>query len=200
MPVSVAALEVGSGTFAEWYNDTQSPILVTEGFTLNLEDGYEEAGDNWQAFVTSVPLQFLRQQYNKHKLKLFSANVRDYLGSKSSDSNINNGIKKTAEREPHNFWAYNNGLTILVNSYTIPKNKKKGRLKFSFSGMSIVNGAQTTGAVSSLEKAPPKAPKSQFGLLKLKLQMSYMILFVITIVRIRLRLQTLGVPIRFSVD
>jgi hypothetical protein len=92
-------------------------------------------------------------------LKRLSVNVRDYLGSKSSDSNINNGIKKTAEREPHNFWAYNNGLTILVNSYTTPRKGKKGGLKFSFSGMSIVNGAQTTGAVSSLEKAPLKAAK-----------------------------------------
>jgi hypothetical protein len=50
-PVSVAALEVGAGTFAEWYNDTQSPILVTEAFTLRLEGGYEETGDNWQPLL-----------------------------------------------------------------------------------------------------------------------------------------------------
>ena len=157
--VTTSALEVGSGALTEWYNDTQSPILVTDKFNIDLEDGYEETGKNWQAFVTSVPLRFLRREYKKHNVKLFSANVRDYLGSKSSDSNINNGIKKTAEGEFHNFWAYNNGLTILVNSYTVPKATKKGPIKFSFSGMSIVNGAQTTGAVASLNKSPPKTAK-----------------------------------------
>ena len=80
-------------------------------------------------------------------MKLFSANVRDYLGSKSSDSNINNGIKKTAEREPENFWAYNNGLTILVKFLSEYRRKQRMDFKFSFRGMSMVNGAQTTGAI-----------------------------------------------------
>jgi AIPR protein len=155
--VSVSALEVGSDTLTEWYNDTQSPILVTDKFTIDLKDGFEESGPNWRAFVTAIPLQFLRREYKKHNVKLFSANVRDYLGSISSDSNINNGIKKTAEGEPENFWAYNNGLTILVNSYIRPRRRASGRLRFTFNGMSIVNGAQTTGAIASLEKAPPKS-------------------------------------------
>ncbi len=151
--VKVQALEVGQGTLDDWYNDTQSPILVTDNFSLKVEAGFEVSGPAWRAFVTAVPLAFLRREYLKHSVKLFSANVRDYLGSKSSDSNINNGIKKTAEGEPENFWAYNNGLTILVNAYDAPRKIKDG-LKFSFKGMSIVNGAQTTGAIASLEKAP----------------------------------------------
>ena len=151
--VKVQALEVGQRTLDEWYNDTQSPILVTDNFSIKVGAGFEVTGPAWRAFVTAVPLAFLRREYLKHSVKLFSANVRDYLGSKSSDSNINNGIKKTAEGEPQNFWAYNNGLTILVNSYNAPQKIKDG-LKFSFKGMSIVNGAQTTGAIASLDKAP----------------------------------------------
>ena len=73
----------------------------------------------------------------------------------SAAGNINNGIKKTAQDEPANFWAYNNGLTILVNSFSTPEKLASGKLKFEFLGMSIVNGAQTTGAVASLLNAPP---------------------------------------------
>jgi len=85
---------------------------------------------------------------------LFSANIRDYLGSRLSDSNINNGIKATAENEPHNFWVFNNGVTALVNRLTARKTKTGFKLKAS--GLSIVNGAQTTGAIGSLESSPPK--------------------------------------------
>ncbi len=157
--VKVAALEVGIECLRDWYNDTQSPILVTDKFSITVDDGFEVSGPDWKGYVTSIPLQFLRKEYNKYKTKLFSANVRDYLGSKSSDSNINNSIKKTAQDDPDNFWAYNNGLTVLVNSFSATRALKSGRKKFTFSGMSIVNGAQTTGAIASLETAPPQSAK-----------------------------------------
>lgn len=156
--VSIHALEVGQERLDEWYNDTQSAILVNDAFEVTVDSGFKETGPEWSAYVTSVPLQFLRGQYQKHSTKLFSANVRDYLGSISSDANINNGIKKTAESEPLNFWPYNNGLTILVNSIQAAK-LKNGKVKLKLSGMSIVNGAQTTGAVASLVSAPPKEAK-----------------------------------------
>ncbi|MEM8209165.1 AIPR family protein, partial [Morganella morganii] len=83
------------------------------------------------------------------------ANVRDYLGSRSSDSNINHGIKKTIENEHNNFWAYNNGLTILTHGFKYSKNL------ITLNGISIVNGAQTTGAIGSLKKLPNKNAKVQ---------------------------------------
>ena len=43
---------------------------------------------------------------------------------------------------------YNNGLTILTHSYEVQSRKIK------LKGISIVNGAQTTGAVGSLKKLP----------------------------------------------
>lgn len=81
---------------------------------------------------------------------MFSANIRDYLGSRSSDSNINNGIKSTLDNEHDNFWVYNNGLTILTHAASYDPTKGK----LSFRGLSIVNGAQTTGAIGSLRKLP----------------------------------------------
>lgn len=147
--------EVGQKQFEEWYNDTQTAILVADDFTVLVDAGFPIAGPNWQAFVTSIPLQFLRSQYQKHQLKLFSANVRDYLGSISSDANINNGIKRTAETDAANFWPYNNGVTILTNGVGVTK-LKFGRLRLKISGMSIINGAQTTGALGTLTVAPAK--------------------------------------------
>jgi hypothetical protein len=72
-------------------------------------------------------------------------------------SRINNGIKQTAETEPENFWVFNNGVTILCHKIA-PKRTKSGAT-LSVRGMSIVNGAQTTGALGSLKKALPNTTK-----------------------------------------
>ena len=81
--------------------------------------GYETVGETWPAFATAVPAKWLYAVFQKHKTDLFSANLRGYLGSRRSDSNINHGIKKSVEDEPKDFWVYNNGLTALVNNYTL---------------------------------------------------------------------------------
>lgn len=150
--VAVLAQEVGTAKLEEWYKDTQSPILVSDKIEFPISDGYEVKGGKWTAFVTSMPGRLLHKLYKKHQAKLFSANVRDYLGSRRSDANINNGIKSSALDKPEDFWVYNNGLTILVHSFSAPESRNKRNL--SISGMSIVNGAQTTGAIGSLSKRP----------------------------------------------
>lgn len=150
--VKVHALEVGTDTLNVWYEETLSPILVNDEFSIDIEEGFRIAGPEWEAFVTSIEARFLYRQYKKHKIALFSANVRDYMGSRSSDSNINNGIKKTADHSPENFWVFNNGITALVHDFKIQKIKEKTKLVIT--GLSIVNGAQTTGAIGSLSKTP----------------------------------------------
>jgi hypothetical protein len=147
--VAVQALEVGQGLLEEWYQGTQSPILVTDEFQIDSPSGFEVSGPDWRSYVSAIPAVFLHKLYKKYKTKLFSANVRDYLGSRSSDSNSNKGIKRTAENDGNNFWVYNNGLTVLVNEFS---SLQYGKLIVK--GMSIVNGAQTTGAIGALNKAP----------------------------------------------
>lgn len=150
--VQVSAHEIGRKRLGEWYSDTLSPILVSETIEIEVAGGFEIKGDNWRAYVAPIPARVLSTLYRKHKSKLFSANVRDYLGSRRSDANINNGIKKSAEISPGDFWVYDNGVTILVNSFDLVEKSKKPKLLIS--GMSIVNGAQTTGAIGSLKKLP----------------------------------------------
>ncbi|MBL1729139.1 hypothetical protein ELD60_31410, partial [Klebsiella pneumoniae] len=125
---------------------------------------YEIKGDNWNAFCTTIQGRDLARAYKKHKLKIFSANVRDYLGSRSSDSNINNGIRNSAENSASEFWAYNNGVTVLVHEYKFNEASKNLEIR----GMSIVNGAQTTGALGTLPRLPPESVKVQARFIKVK--------------------------------
>lgn len=150
--LQLSAHEIGTGRLGEWYNDTLSPILVSDRIEIEVEGGFEIKGNNWRAYVAPIPARVLSTLYRKHKAKLFSANVRDYLGSRRSDANINNGIKRSAENSPGDFWVYNNGITVLVNSYELIEKRRKSILQIN--GMSIVNGAQTTGAIGSLKKSP----------------------------------------------
>jgi hypothetical protein len=152
--VRIMGREIGAETLRALYRSSDSPILVTGKFEFDVPNGFKISDSNWSAYQTLLPGSTLFDLYQKHGTELFSANIRDYLGSRLSDSNINNGIKATAENEPHNFWVFNNGVTALVNRLTARKTKTGFKLKAS--GLSIVNGAQTTGAIGSLESSPPK--------------------------------------------
>ncbi|MCI8496481.1 MAG: hypothetical protein HFI74_12570 [Lachnospiraceae bacterium] len=52
---------------------------------------------------------------------------------------------KTVQQQPENFWAYNNGLTALVNDYDLENGK------ITVTGITIINGAQSTGAIGAVE-------------------------------------------------
>ncbi|MBK9756752.1 MAG: AIPR family protein [Nannocystis sp.] len=157
--VDVEAIEVGLKKQAEWYASRNSTIKVDGEIELGIQNGYEISAPDaaWKAFVTTVPLTWLWQMFQEHKDVLFSANVRNYLGIINSAKDINMGIRKTAESAPGNFWAYNNGLTVLVRSYTYDENAKLLRIN----GLSIVNGAQTTGVIGNMEEPPNAGAMAQ---------------------------------------
>lgn len=146
---SITAIEVGRETLETWYRGTQAPILVTENFQFETRGGFSTRGKNWEAYSTSVPASWLKSMFQAHGKNLFSANVRDYLGSIRSDKNINNNIKNTATYEPDMFWVFNNGVTALVNNFEYTSEDDLGLLEIS--GIAIVNGAQTTGAIGTLD-------------------------------------------------
>jgi AIPR protein len=147
---SVVALEVGNNQLNDWYKALTTPILVVDQFEVNVIGGYPICGDDWSAFVTAVPAEWLHRIFHQYKDDLFSANIRGYLGSRKVDANINNGIKTTASNDAHHFWVYNNGLTILTQRFQHDISNNK----LFIWGISIVNGAQTTGAIGSLEIPP----------------------------------------------
>ena len=153
--VSQSVKEVGNSTLSEWYLETESPIIVNSIFNFACAGGFELTEESWSAYVTAIPAKELYTAFAVHGVKLFSANVRDYLGSRASDSNINFGIKQSITNEPSNFWVLNNGLTVLT--HTTEPVIVDGKTSLKVTGMSIVNGAQTTGAIGSLIKSPDDA-------------------------------------------
>jgi AIPR protein len=158
---AVSTVEIGQATLEEWYKAIQVPILVTDSIEIPINGGYEISEEDWSAYVTAIPVSWLYKIFNESgkRDKLFSANVRSYLGSRRTDANINSGIKVTANEDPGHFWVFNNGLTVLVNSYDESENPGKNSLintpkTLRIQGISIVNGAQTTGAIGSLSDIP----------------------------------------------
>lgn len=148
--IDIQATEVGINTLSSWFESIKAPILVKDTFKIATIGGYEIGGIKWKALVTSIPAKVLHDLYKSYKSELFSANVRDYLGSWNKDENINNNIKSTAANDPANFWVFNNGITALTYDFKYDTIKKR----FEIKGLSIVNGAQTTGALGSLSSSP----------------------------------------------
>ncbi len=153
--IEINVLEVGQELLATWYAETQSPIVVHNEFIFNCKNGFETKNDKWRVFVTALPAAELHKIYKIHKTALFSANVRDYLGSRATESNINNGIKNTIKENPQNFFVYNNGITALTHNFEYDSELEFDNLKII--GLSIVNGAQTTGALGGLDFVPAES-------------------------------------------
>lgn len=146
--IGIQALEVGTHTLDEWHKAILKPILVSNEFDIPISGGFKISAGDWEAYVTAIPASWLYKLFRTYKTDIFSADVREYLGSRKTDDNINNGIKQTAQNDPGHFWVYNNGITVLVYEF------EKGEATLHIKGFAIVNGAQTTGAVGSLDKPP----------------------------------------------
>lgn len=147
-PVDVFVEEVGTNEIQKLYVQAERAIIVTDDFQLPLDEYYESAGPGWAAISTTVPGKWLAEQFENYKTDLFSANIRGYLGSRDVDANINNGIKNTAKDEPENFSIFNNGITALVIDFTHDMSEE-GKNTLNITGLSIVNGAQTTGSLAN---------------------------------------------------
>ncbi|MFC0047643.1 AIPR family protein [Rheinheimera tilapiae] len=155
--IIVDASEVGLETLDQLYKSQQNAILISDVIETPKNAGFVEYSDTgWTAFSTSVTASFLKNLYSRYgEDKLFSANVRSYMGSNNKDQAINGQIKKSALETPSDFYVCNNGITALVHDFEVKfpseDDKNLGRL-LNITGISIVNGAQTTGCLSTNEQ------------------------------------------------
>ncbi|MGO2482679.1 MULTISPECIES: AIPR family protein [Glutamicibacter] len=144
--VDVRALEIGQEQIDADYEQSNAPILVSDKRSFSIPGGFEVSGEGWKSYSTAIRLTDIRDLWAEHGVSLMSPNVRDYLGVVKKSGNINHGIKETAKNEPNNFAIYNNGITILTNDYTLNEDSDA----ITASGVGIVNGGQTTGAVGEM--------------------------------------------------
>jgi hypothetical protein len=76
----------------------------------------------------------------EHKDSLFNLNIRQFLGKKGE---VNFGLAETIQKEPENFFYYNNGISALCEEYSFDPKTRKLKVK----KLQIANGAQTVGAI-----------------------------------------------------
>ncbi|MBE5940316.1 MAG: hypothetical protein E7266_07955 [Lachnospiraceae bacterium] len=145
--IKVSAIEVGKNTIEKWYVTSSRRITIDDDILVaNNGFGYEISSEKWKAYVTAISGKWLRKLYLEKGDDLFSGNPRNYLGKGKRKKNINSGIINSVQEEPKNFWAYNNGITALVNNYDVADGE------FTIHGITIINGAQTTGAISEADE------------------------------------------------
>ena len=150
LSVDVRAVQVDADRLEGWYRSSISAIYVGDSIDVpTTSDAFEETGDGWSAVCTSVRADWVHDLYAQYGDDLFSANVRSPMPSRRSEENINFQIERTAREDPARFFAYNNGITAIVNEYSLSED---GRRLIAVRGIAVVNGAQTTGAVSRVER------------------------------------------------
>ena len=136
-------LQVSREVVDEWHQAAFAAIQVQDriGLTAVTAPQVMERAE-WRAAVATVRAAELVALHADHGDAIFSANVRDFLGSRQTARNINKRIEQTAAHDSGNFWIFNNGITILTSDFQLHGDS------LSLDGAAVINGAQTTGALS----------------------------------------------------
>jgi len=107
-----------------------------------------------KAFYGQIAASDLAELHNKYGHRLFSKNIRMFLGDSTQ---VNNGIQSTLTEHPEIFWYLNNGITALAS--TVRRKAIGGATRvsgvFECEGLTIVNGAQTIGSLAAAGKKDP---------------------------------------------
>jgi hypothetical protein len=89
--------EVGRATLAKWYESSRTPILVTDTIVVPVDDSCLTAkGPGWTAHTVTITAEWLNNVYWQYEEKLFSANVRGFLGRRWRPSRGTSGCSTTA--------------------------------------------------------------------------------------------------------
>lgn len=142
--ITVSARELGVTELERLFTSHETAITIREPVDCPTTVKFQASGPNWKAGVLSINGAWLHGLFMKYGDRLFSANYRGFMGI-SNRRKINTGIRQSAENVPDNFWVYNNGITILTHGMNSNGSKTK------LDGISIINGAQTTGSIGSVD-------------------------------------------------
>lgn len=116
---------------------------IEEEFTINIDqaDNYlTYSNSSADGIMVNMSSNSLIKMFNKYKDEgLLDMNIRKYVKNKMVDD----GIKRTLDKDRSNFWFFNNGIIIACDDYYVDGNTVKIR------GFSIVNGGQTTNRIGN---------------------------------------------------
>ena len=127
-----------------------------EGDPINLDVSLKNWGpitEPYAAYYGEIDAPQIAAWWSQYDRRLFAKNLRTFIGS----TDVNEALAETLHTCPENFWYFNNGITILCK--TIRKKPMGGSDRavgsFVCEGISIVNGAQTVGAIGSAHNTHP---------------------------------------------
>jgi hypothetical protein len=123
-----------------WLLAEQAPSTVTDYITLDFAGEVPTPRKAVYGQLSAVELARLVETHGK---ALFERNIRHYLGS----IGVNAAITESVRRSPHQFFYLNNGITAVADKIE-PSAGTSARRKYKLTNLSIVNGAQTAGAIA----------------------------------------------------
>lgn len=116
---------------------------IEEEFTINIDQANNYltySNSSADGIMVNMSSNSLIKMFNKYKDEgLLDMNIRKYVKNKMVDD----GIKRTLDKDRSNFWFFNNGIIIACDDYYVGGNTVKIR------GFSIVNGGQTTNRIGN---------------------------------------------------
>lgn len=126
----------------------KSLVSGIAGVPINLQVGLRSWGkldEPYPAYYGQVNGAEIASWWADHGERLFARNLRSVLG----DTEVNSEIRKTIESDPHNFWYFNNGITLTSKSVakTMVGGADRDSGTFHCEDVSIVNGAQTAASI-----------------------------------------------------
>lgn len=112
---------------------------------IELKD-FGHTQEPYRAFYGRMEAKRLAELWVQHKDRLVDRNIRRFKGT----TTVNAGLTETLQQEAQHFFYFNNGVTFLCEAineqHPRPPHRESGR--FRVRGLSIINGAQTVGAIA----------------------------------------------------
>jgi hypothetical protein len=143
-PDSLHAQSYGLATLHDLHLESHADAPINEEVTL-LSFGL--AAKPYRALYGRLSTQRLAELAKTHGDALVERNIRRFKGSTS----VNDGMAATLRVHGQDFFYFNNGVTFLCDSFdeTGPRDPNRAVGVFNVRGLSVINGAQTVGAIAA---------------------------------------------------
>lgn len=112
---------------------------------IELKD-FGHTQEPYRAFYGRMDAKRLAELWVQYEDRLVDRNIRRFKGT----TTVNAGLTETLHQEAQHFFYFNNGVTFLCEAITEqhPRDPHRESGKFRVRGLSIINGAQTVGAIA----------------------------------------------------
>jgi hypothetical protein len=145
--------DCGRATVHGWLVEEHAPGNVTVNATLELWKCVTAPRKAIYGQISAGSLASLAQQHGK---ALFQRNIRHYLGT----FGVNAAIMETVRTAPGDLFYLNNGITIVAEEVRQSAGTEAS-CTFEFVNASIVNGAQTAGAMLTASQNGTISPEAR---------------------------------------